>query len=353
MKTIACPVLVLSLLVAAARAADVPATMPAPRAHFLALIDRPKVVANVAFSAMPSNGPFAESRFTFASDEHNRVPGYMIVSVAVRPEQKRPVVILLHGTGGSKQDMLPLARTLAGKGFIAVAIDGPYHGERTKAGGTGRNTPDYQDAILQAYREGNGHPFFFDTVWDVMRLIDYLETRSDVDASRIGIYGVSKGGIEAYLAAAADPRIAAAVPCIAVESFAWATDNNSWQSRIGTVQKAFDAAAKDSGVAKPDGAFVHAFYAKVAPGIDGEFDGPSMVPLIAPRALMTINGELDPRTPAPGLKVALDAAKAAYHAAGADDHLEVLIEKNTAHKVTPEAQAAGVAFLVKWLKPAP
>ncbi|HVS72300.1 MAG TPA: acetylxylan esterase [Phycisphaerae bacterium] len=44
-------------------------------------------------------------------------------------------------------------------------------------------------------------------MWDIMRLIDYLDTRADVDPQRIGIYGVSKGGIEAYLAAAVDPRI--------------------------------------------------------------------------------------------------------------------------------------------------
>jgi dienelactone hydrolase len=353
MNTRICIALPLLLLSASARAADPPA-----RAHFLALIDRPKVPPAPEFSPIPATTPFAESRFTFASDAHTRVPGLLVSAPAAIPIQKRPVVILLHGTGGSKQDMLPLARTLAAKGFIAVAIDGPYHGERTKAGAAGqssKNTPDYQDALLAAYRNADPakatHPFFIDTVWDVMRLIDYLETRPDVDPARIGIYGVSKGGIEAYLAAAADPRIACAVPCIALESFAWAADNNSWQSRIGTVQKAFDAAAKDAGIEKPDGKFVHAFYAKVAPGIDSEFDGPSMAPLIAPRPLLAINGERDPRTPAPGLKLATDATKAAYQATNAPDHFELLIEKNTPHKVTPEAQAAGVDFLVKWLKP--
>jgi dipeptidyl aminopeptidase/acylaminoacyl peptidase len=35
----------------------------------------------------------------------------------------------------------------------------------------------------------------------------FLETRPDVDASRIGIIGYSKGGMEAYLAAGADPRL--------------------------------------------------------------------------------------------------------------------------------------------------
>jgi dienelactone hydrolase len=186
-----------------------------------------------------------------------------------------------------------------------------------------------------------------------MRLVDYLQTRDDIDPARIGLYGVSKGGIETYLTAAVDPRIAAAVPCIGVESFRWADENDSWHSRIETIQKAFDAAAKDSGVEKPDGAFVAAFYAKVAPGIDGEFDGPSMAPLIAPRPLMTINGELDPRTPAPGLKLCTDAAKAAYKAAGAEDRLAIVIEPKTAHKVTADGYAAVADWFVKWLKPEP
>jgi hypothetical protein len=78
-----------------------------------------------------------------------------------------------------------------------------------------------------------------------------------------------------------------------------------------------------------------------------------MAPLIAPRPLLAINGELDPRTPAPGLKLAVDATRAAYQSAGAPDHFELLIEKNTPHKVTPGAQAAAVDFLTKWLKPTP
>ena len=60
----------------------------------------------------------------------------------------------------------------------------------------------------------------------------------DVDRARIGIYGTSKGGMEVYLAAAVDPRIAAAVPCIGLQSFRWALDNDSWQSRAGTFQVA-------------------------------------------------------------------------------------------------------------------
>ena len=48
------------------------------------------------------------------------------------------------------------------------------------------------------------------------QLIDYLETRDDVDPMRIGAIGISKGGVETYFAAAADTRIVVAVPCIPV-----------------------------------------------------------------------------------------------------------------------------------------
>ncbi|HVX85810.1 MAG TPA: acetylxylan esterase [Phycisphaerae bacterium] len=351
------------LLPLAARAAgDPPAISPADRrADFLKLIDRPRVPLKSEAPTVDVQDDAIVVHFAYDSDAHNRVPGILlapgIAAADVAHIPQRPVVILLHGTNGRKEDMLPLARTLVARGFVAVAIDGPYHGQRTKAGAAGqstKNTPDYQDAILNAYRTGNGgggHPFFFDTVWDIMRLIDYLDTRTDVDPHRIGIYGVSKGGIEAYLAAAVDPRIQVAVPCIALESFQWADEHDSWHSRIGTIQRAFDSAAKDAGIAQPDSAFVHQFYAKVAPDIDGEFDGPAMVPLIAPRPLLSINGDSDPRTPQPGLKLAADAVQAAYHADHADDRFQLLLEKNTAHRVTPDAQAAAVDWFVKWLKP--
>lgn len=47
-------------------------------------------------------------------------------------------------------------------------------------------------------------------VWDVMRSIDYLETRPEVDARRTGIMGISGGGTCSLFSAALDPRIQAA-----------------------------------------------------------------------------------------------------------------------------------------------
>ena len=317
------------------------------RAEFLKLLERPHVSLAAAAREIPAKDGLVRIDFSYSADADNRVPGILLKS-ATASAGRRPVVIVLHGTGGTKEGELSYMTDLVHDGFVAVAVDGRYHGARTN---TGKGSVEYVDAILRAFRTGQEHPFFFDSAWDTMRLIDYLVTRDDVDPKRIGIFGTSKGGIEAYLAAAADPRLAVVVPCISVESFRWAAENNSWQSRIGTVQAAFDAAAKESGITQPDGNFVHTFYSRIAPGIDREFDGPAMVPLIAPRPLLAINGEIDPRTPRPGLDLCADAARAAYKAAGAEEKFVLRIQPNTAHKVLPESKVLAREWFVRWLKP--
>lgn len=315
------------------------------RTDFLKLIDRPRVALSPQVELLPATNGITQIHFSFATDAAQRVPGLLLASTNF--SGRRPVVIALHGTGGSKANMLALCRKLAERGFIAVAIDGRYHGERK----TGKGQNDYNDAIVRAWQGSGEHPFYYDTVWDVMRLVDYLATRTDVDSSRIGLIGISKGGIETYLAAAADPRIAVAAPCIGVQSFDWALENNDWQGRVATIQPAFDAAAKDAGVAKPDTEFVKRFYDRVVPGIYSEFDGPEMVSLIAPRPLLVINSDSDNHTPLPGVNVCIEAAQKVYAADKAGDCFSVIIQKNTAHQVKPESERAAIDWFVKWLRP--
>jgi dienelactone hydrolase len=315
------------------------------RADFLKLVDRPRVALAPQIHKISGTNGLVEFHFSFAADAGNRVPGILMESA--NSPGRLPVVIALHGTGGSKNNMLALCRKLAGAGFIAVAIDAPYHGERK----TGKGQNDYNDAIVRAWHGSGEHPFYYDTVWDVMRLVDYLATRDEVDPARIGLIGISKGGIETYLAAAADPRIAVAVPCIGVESFRWALNNHDWQGRIGTIQPAFDAVAKENGVTQPDSAFVQKFYDRVVPGIAGEFDGPEMLALIAPRPLLVINSDSDNHTPLPGVQECVAAAQKVYAADNATNHFAVIIQKNTGHQVKPESERAAIEWFVKWLKP--
>ena len=314
------------------------AQQAAPQAEFLRLIDRPRVPLAPEVTERPGT---RQEHFTFASEAGERVPG-----IAVRPAAsgRRATVIVLHGTGDSKEGMLPLLTALANRGFLAVSIDGRYHGERaTRSGG-------YTNAIAAAYRTGKGHPFLYDTVWDVLRLVDYLATRADSDPARIGLMGISKGGMETYLASAVDPRIAVAVPVIGAQSFRWALDHDAWQWRVGSISPAVEIAARDAGTSV-DAAFVRKFYDRVVPGIYGDFDGPSMLPLIAPRPLLVINGDQDDLTPMPGVQECARAAEQAYRLASSQEKFQLLVQRDAGHEFTADAQRASLDWLVKWLKP--
>lgn len=315
-----------------------------PRARFLKLIDRPQVPLQA--TEQPAAAGVANLRevaFSYDSEAGQRVPGLLVAPAATTG--RLPVVIVLHGTGGGKEGVRPLLQQFAARGVIGVAIDARFAGERT--GGA----PDaYRAAILETWKSGAGFPFIYDTVWDILRLLDYLETRADVDPQKIGAIGFSKGGFELYMAAAVDERLAASVPCIGVQSFGWALEHNAWQSRIGTIQSAVDGAASDAGVRAVNAAFVRRFYERVAPGVHQEFDGPVMLPLIAPRPLLVINGERDDRTPLPGLKMCVKAARDAYKMADAAKQFEFRLQPNTGHAVNPDSEQYAIEWLVKRLK---
>ena len=238
------------------------------RTAFLKLLDRPRVELAPEVKTPAGTNGLRVTQFSFAAEAGVRVPGLLVK----RPDKdgRRPVIIVLHGTGSNKETQLPMLSDFAKRGFLAVAIDGRHHGARTKAGS---GSAEYHEAILNAWFGSKKLPFLYDTAWDVMRLVDYLGTRDDVDAARIGLIGFSKGGMEGYLAAAADPRIAVVVPCIGVQSFKWALDNESWRSRAETFKPALEAAAKDEGETV-SAAFLRKFYDRVVPGIYGQFDGP-------------------------------------------------------------------------------
>jgi dienelactone hydrolase len=317
------------------------------RASFLQVIDRPRVPPAPSPARVTVERGYHQELVSFASETNERVP--LLILKKGEQRQRQAVVIALHGTNGSKEGMRDLLETYADRGFMAVSMDARHSGERaTPIPGLPNS---YQSAMLRAYRTGEGHPYLYDTVWDVMRLIDYLSGRPDVDPSRIGVIGNSKGGTEAYLAAAADERIAVVAPLIGVQSFGWSLRHGAaWEARTWTLRSAVEAAASDSREAV-NAAFMRKFYERIAPGLVDRFDGPAMLPLIAPRPLLVVNGDSDPRSPLGGVREATASAERAYAAAGTPEKFVLLLEVDAAHEVTQEAEEAVVKWFVRWLSP--
>jgi dienelactone hydrolase len=328
------------------------------RAAFRRQLDRPKVALDPQRTRPDEKGPdgTVTERLTIATEKKRSGAIERVPMVIVRPRGpagKRPAVIVLHGTGGSKEGQREhetMAR-LVGKGIIAVAIDARYHGER--AGGA-KGAEAYNAAILAAWRARPAeqeHPFYYDTVWDLWRTVDYLLTRPEVDGKRLGMIGFSMGGIETWLAASVDERIAVAVPAIAVQSFRWSLDNDQWQGRAKTIALAHQGAAKDLGEPAVNGKVCRALWSKVLPGILDRFDCPSMIRLFAPRPLLIPSGDQDPNNPVGGARLAFAAAEQAYQAAGASDRLKILLAPGVGHKVTDEQLQEAVGWFVRWLEP--
>jgi dienelactone hydrolase len=318
-----------------------------PRAAFLKIIDRPRVpLAAETRAADNPDAALVSQQVSFAADAGGRVPALLVKPRAAAG--KAPAIIVLHGTGGNKQGMSSYLSRFARAGFVAVAIDARYHGEREGAAAGQSST--YDNALARAFQTKDEHPFLYDTVWDVMRLVDYLATRDDVDAARIGLTGFSKGGMETYLAAAVDPRIAAAVPVRGVQSFGWALQHGAWDSRAWSIRGGLEGAAAQAG-AGINAAFVRRFYDAIAPGLYTQFDAPAMLPLVAPRPLLVINGDSDPRTPMAGVRLSAAAAEQAYRRAGAADRFKLHVMENTGHEDTPDVPALITDWFVKWLKP--
>jgi dienelactone hydrolase len=340
----------LAVVLAAASSASAlsqPPDAERTRSAFLEMIARPRVPLAPEVRPRGDAGSYRAEQFSFASEKAERVPG--VFMKAARTTDRRPVVILLHGTGSRKEEFLALMRTLADRGFATAAIDARHHGARIAAK-YGSGNEQYFAAMLDTYLTGKGRPYLYDTVWDVMRLVDYLETRADVDPKRIGVMGISRGGTEAYLAAAVDPRVAAAVPIIGVQGFRWALDNDQWRPRVGTFLPPVEGAARHDQV-PVDAAFVRRFYDRVVPGIYGDYDAGSMLGLIAPRPVLVINGDSDPRTPLAGVQEAVAAARSVYTRIGVEDRLGLYLQPNAAHVFTPVAELVMADWFAKWLAP--
>jgi hypothetical protein len=102
--------------------------------------------------------------------------------------ERPPVVIIMGGLDSVKEELQQVAEYFLDRGMATLSMDGPGQGE---TGLTLKIEPASEKPVGTA--------------------IDFLEQLSDLDTSRLGIYGQSLGGYYVIRAAAFEPRIKAAV----------------------------------------------------------------------------------------------------------------------------------------------
>ncbi|MBI4626517.1 MAG: acetylxylan esterase [Verrucomicrobia bacterium] len=144
-------------------------------------------------------------------------PGFYVTAnlyLPARPSPPLPAMIIVHSqhypkTQGELHDMGELwART----GAAVLIMERPGYGERAETSTWFRQAYASRHTFTkQLFLVGESHSGW--AAWDIMRSVDYLCARPDIDQGRIILLGsVAGGGEPAGVAAALDPRIAAVVP---------------------------------------------------------------------------------------------------------------------------------------------
>ena len=184
----------------------------------------PEIVESEEFDS------YSQHRVFYRSSAAADIPAFLLIPRGATAETPRPAILALHGHGDGKDQLVArgpeqniyrsFARRFAERGFVVLAPDAIGFGERDvdfrRHGGRGA-TPSSSDGC----RDGCNVNFLKTSlfginlmalnIFDDMRALDFLESRPDVDGSRIGCAGLSFGGTRTMYLAALDERVRAAV----------------------------------------------------------------------------------------------------------------------------------------------
>jgi len=161
------------------------------------------------------------------------VPGYLqYPSDTTKP---RPCVLLLHGWSGSRAHFWKdggyisggnVRTALLAAGYAVLALDAQCHGDRIVENDFApvNHYIDSETTGLQRKGYFTQQEIYIQTIRDYRRAIDFLETRPEVDAKRIAVFGYSMGGAQAFLLTGVDPRIQVSVSCCAP------ADHSKWST---------------------------------------------------------------------------------------------------------------------------
>ncbi|MDX2032188.1 MAG: alpha/beta hydrolase family protein [Blastocatellia bacterium] len=297
----------------------------ASRMRRLLQLPREKTAPKVEALQQSGDGEILLEEIRYQADRDHWVP-----AIVARPRAAvgpLPAIICLPGTNGTRQHLTDStlrltefprtgwSRALAAEGYVTIAID--YRGSPA------RDQNIYTDAV-RAQLEGGS--FMGQLVHEVVRAVDYLQTRPDVDRSRIGVTGFSLGGAMSWYAAAADPRLTVVVPvCGGVGTYDLLLGN---QKRTGYHSQYFYPAG----------------FLKEFPG-----DQPDVFAALAPRAVLVVGRDQDQGMPVEGLRKLEQEVKAAYARRGAADRFAVHVTPGE-HTYTNEMFDQVKAWFARFLR---
>lgn len=230
-------------------------------------------------SPVEETAQYTVTKVVYRSARDQKVPAFLILPKN-RGEEKLPCVILMHGLGGDKRMFQMLWGPLTQAGYALFAIDAQYHGERKPDD----NIPFFG---LYPYRTRDA---LIQTVIDLRRAMDYLQSRPEIDPDKIGYIGASMGGILGSIFAGVDARVKAPILLVA---------GGDWKILM---EKSSLSLWKDLMARNPE-------QAKEALRVMDVVDPVRWIGRISPRPVLMINGDADKVVPVESNKALHEAAR--------------------------------------------
>lgn len=233
------------------------------------------------------------------------MPAYVLIPQGVSSTDRLPAVITCHGHGYASREIVGLppvnhnggksptyqknfAIELVKRGFLVIAPELFGFGDRRLGKDYDQNTNNscrpISTLLLQLGQTMSGY-----RIYETMRVVDYLQTRSDVDHERIGCMGISGGGLVAAFTSALDERISAVV----VSGYI-----NTFKDSILAMDHCVD---------------------NYIPRLNLHAEMPDIVGLIAPRPLLVESGEDDSIFPLHAARAASDQIRKVYQLLGEEE----------------------------------
>jgi dienelactone hydrolase len=313
--------------VAAAADATRPAPVPAFRDRLLACLGgkwpdpcpldpRPRGPVEVDGRRIASGGHdgYRIESIDYAVEPGERVPALVLVPDGVDATRPAPAVAVWHQHNGEwhlgKSEPAGLAGNpmhhtgvaLAREGYVVVCPDAVCFEER--------RSPHLKDGNFERFEFLRhvvaGRSLAWKNILDMRRAIDYLASRSDVDATRIGCYGHSMGSTHTWLVGPWDERLKCLVGNCCLPTYA-------------AVERMH---------------LLHCF-PNFIPGLHAFGDTPDIAALIAPRPLLLNFGELDEGSPVAEVQAGIGIIARAYAAAGRPEAFDAFVEPGVGHVLSP------------------
>jgi uncharacterized protein (TIGR03435 family) len=281
-------------------------------------------VAVKSFGTIDGDG-FHVEKLAYAS-----LPNFWVTANVYVPTNRQgpfPAVVLTPGHEASgKTGQYSFGVNFARIGIVALAFDPIGQGERIqyydaekRASIVGGSTAEHGMANIPAMLIGDDLERYM--VHDGMRAIDYLASRKDVDAARIGALGCSGGGTETAVLAALDDRVKAAGTACYITSFE-------------------DLLPSATGVQEAEQSIPHF--------IESGLDFADWVEAAAPRPYAIISTTAD-MFPFEGARQSYNEAKRIYGLYGAEDRLQWITGPGGHGNLGPISPAI-LSFFAKYLK---